>query len=343
MKRRRIIYSFISAIIGIVICFLLLQQIDPLEIIHGLKSVVPLFIAMYAMLGVVVYLLRAWRFKILLGNSARIWQLYPVVSVHSMFVNLFPLGTGELVLPYLLKKRNITQGFAEGFPSLILARIFDFVVIGIFFIMATLSINKSLSEYVWILSVVMSLAFLLFLLKYAAGKKEFIFSFLEKKKERSWLKKYPRYVDKVLKILKDILTGFEALKKRNILFLTLFSTVCCRLISYLGVFFLLRGVGLNLTFFEIVFITSFYVLLPLVPVNAFGGFGTTEALLVVLIVSFGYVREAAVIASFQIHLIQLSLAVILGLFGFLHLWIAKKKPAREQISTDNVISLDANR
>ena len=290
-----------------------------------------------------MYLLRAWRFKILIGNSASIWHLYPVVSIHTMFVNLFPLGTGEFALPYLLKKRNITQGFAEGIPSLILARLFDFVVIGIFFIMALLSIKKSLSEYVWILSVIISFIFLLLLLKFAAVKKEYIFSFLDTKRKRFWLKKYPRFMDKVISILKDILIGFEVLKKRKILFLTLFSTVCCRLVMYFGVFFLLHGVGLNLTFFEIVFISSFYVLLPLVPVNAFGGFGTTEALLVFLIVGFGYARETAVIASFQIHLIQLIIAVILGLFGFLHLWIEKKKPAREQIFTDNVISLDANR
>jgi uncharacterized protein (TIRG00374 family) len=258
-------------------------------------------------------------------------------------VNLFPLGTGELVLPYLLKKRNITQGFSEGLPSLVLARLFDFIVIGFFFVIALLSIKKSINDYVWILSVIMSFILLLFLLKIAASKKEYIISFIDAKRERSWLKKYPRFMDKVVRNLNDVLIGFEVLKKRRILLLTLFSTVCCRLVMYFGVFFLLHGVGINLTFFEIVYISSFYVLLPLLPVNAFGGFGTTEALLVVLIVSFGYVREAAVIASFQIHIIQLIIAVILGLFGFLHLWIEKKKPAREQISTDNVISLDTNR
>ena len=327
MNQRFLRKTIISTFVGIIICLILLVQINPLAIFNGLKNIVPLFIVMYALLSIAVYLLRAWRFKILIGNDAQIRNLFPIVAVHTMFINLFPLGTGELAYPYLLKKKNITQGLAEGIPSLVLARLFDFMVVGVFFIIALLWLKKNIygSYGVWI--VLMSFFLLLILFRFVMSRSEYILSFLNSVKEKAWLKKYSKVTDKILKITNDLLTGFEIIKKQHILYMTLFATVLCRLVMYLAVVFLLHSVGIDLTFWEIVFLSSFYILLPLVPVNTIGGFGTTEALLVVLLMSFGYEKETAVIASFQIHLIQLSIAILLGLFGSLHLWLVRKKQA----------------
>ncbi len=319
---RKIVFS---ALVGILICFILLIQIKPLEIFHGLRNIIPIFTAMYVLLNMTVYLLRTWRFRILIGNNAPICHLYPVVAVHTMFINLFPLGTGELTYPYLLKKRNITEGFGKGIPSLILARLFDFMVIGIFFVIAVLSLKDKSDEFIWFFIAVITFVCILVLLRLAAERKEDILSFLDSKREHSLWKKYSKFLDKIPRIAGEILAGFEVLKERHILLLTLTLTVCSRFVMYLGVFFLLKGIGLNLTFMEIVFLSSFYILLPLVPVNTIAGFGTTEALLVILIMGFGYSKETSVIASFQIHILQLSIAVLLGLVGFFHLWIQNRQ------------------
>ena len=173
--------------------------------------------------------------------------------------------------------------------------------------------------------IIICLILFFILLQVAVNKKENILSFIISKKKRPFGVKYSETGDKILKAVDDIFTGFEVLKNRHILLLSILMTVCSRLVMYFGVFFLLKGVGLNFTFWEIVFLSSFYILLPLLPINTFGGFGTTEALLVILIMSFGYSKEPALIASFQIHIIQLAIAVLLGLFGFFQLWLERRQ------------------
>jgi len=158
-----------------------------MEIFYGFKNVLPLFIIIYAVLNIVVYLLRAWRFKILIGNKTRIGQLFSIVSIHTLFINLFPFGTGELDYPYLLKKGNITQGFAQGIPSLVLARVFDFFVVGIFFIISLVSMKVKINDPIWVFMIIIFLVLFLILLQVGVKKKENILSFLISKKETTFL------------------------------------------------------------------------------------------------------------------------------------------------------------
>jgi len=61
-------------------------------------------------------------------------DLFKIVCVHNMMNNLLPARTGEVSYIYLINKVH-ERDISEGIATLVVARVFDFIVIsGIFFV-----------------------------------------------------------------------------------------------------------------------------------------------------------------------------------------------------------------
>lgn len=79
--------------------------------------------------------------------------------------------------------------------------------------------------------------------------------------------------------------------------------------------FLVYTFGIKLAIFEIIIISSFASLHPLLPVCGFGSFGTTEATLTIVMILFGVVKDLAIAASFGVHIFGLVYVFLLGGYG----------------------------
>ena len=122
-----------AIIITILLLALLFTQIDLADVITTLKNINPIYLIVGFILYTCSYFLRALRFHFLLNKEVSFKDLFDITCVHNMMNNLLPARTGELSYIYLLKTgQNKTTG--EGLATLIIARIFDFIIISNLFL-----------------------------------------------------------------------------------------------------------------------------------------------------------------------------------------------------------------
>ena len=80
---------------------------------------------------------------------------------------------------------------------------------------------------------------------------------------------------------------------------------------------LVRGIGINLTFFELIFAFSFMSLANILPVRSFAGFGIVEGIWAFTLINFGIPENTAIATGFSIHLIILGYQILFGFFGII--------------------------
>jgi len=137
----------LSSILGIALMIGLLWYVGIEEILGYLYNVSPVWLAASIFVSLSFYLLRAWRWKLLLKpvkNSVHISNAL-AITVIGYFVNtLIPIRIGEFIRAFLLKEKE-GVGFAEGFSSIVVERVLDVMgivmlgVIGLYIIPPELS------------------------------------------------------------------------------------------------------------------------------------------------------------------------------------------------------------
>jgi uncharacterized membrane protein YbhN (UPF0104 family) len=285
------------------------------------------YLATYVGLTMGTYYLRAWRFQILIGGRGIVSKLYGVVSVHTLMVNLLPLGSGELSYPVLLKRCGISACFVDGIPSIILARLQDLLISGVLLFVALGSVGRVIvvSEAFWgaiVKGIGVSLllvAAALFLCRKLAEKS------VVPANVRRFMVEFVRSVSNV---------------GSAVWLASFFIALISRFTSIIATFYLIQAVGVFLSFPIVFLICSAYVFLPLLPLNTVAGLGITEAFLVMFFVASGIDRQSAAVASIHVHLLQLMIAATLGGIGALQLlYLSKPRPLSALSSTRAPIHL----
>jgi hypothetical protein len=249
-----------------------------------------------------------------------------------MINKILPARTGELSYIYLLKRFNIP--LEERVATLALARMFDFIFIALFFLLATLFLKDLpliLVTVFWIIAVcfLFLIVLLVSLLYYGDSFKEAINKFANKLRIDRF-----KTTKRILDIVGDTIMSFKVIKSRKIIIKTGILTTFIWIVFFFIYYVLTRAFQIELEFFEIIAIVSFMALLPLLPIYALGGFGTTEITITVLLVSFGVAESLAIVASFGIHVIGLILTIILGLIGSFK-WGLKMRRKTEKEETSS--------
>jgi len=280
-------------------------------------------LAVYVGLAICTYFFRAWRFQLLV-NRGSLSKFYGIVSVHTLMVNLLPFSSGEISYPVLLRRYGVSPDFLQGIPSLVIARAQDIfinlslVVIALVWVgNGRLILGGISSEF----TVLLGLAVVAIVI---AG----------------WLtyQIWGRTSAKARRIIGFMFAAVAPVKETTLRTwaATFLLTISIRMISIVGVFYLLGSVGVTLPLAAVFLITSLYVFLPLLPLNTPAGLGITEAFLLGFFLVSGIDRAAATAASLQIHSIQLGVAAILGAIGLIQLQYLKW---RSSISSKNPVLL----
>jgi glycosyltransferase 2 family protein len=288
------------------------------DVWRHLWSVDFVYLVLYFQLAMAIYLVRAWRFQLLLGGKVHLTALYGVVSVHTLMINLLPASTGEISYPFLLKHYGISHRFTDGVPSIVAARFQDLVV----------TTSLMLGALIW------------------AGDFNIIVQIM-----RGWstaviaagviigfgLIVTQRFVNKIFisfgRFLKEVLVSLRNLSL-GIWCLSFLLAIISRLVSIIAVYCLIRGAHVSLPLPTVILVSSLYVFLPLLPVNTLAGLGISEGILALFFVGSGMQKHLATAAGIQIHLLQLFIAGFLGVIGIVLLQY-KRGPA--MVSSQGVL------
>jgi uncharacterized protein (TIRG00374 family) len=311
------LWKVLTVIIALAIVWFLLSQIQISDVVRVFYTIDYTYLAIALSFFMITYVLKSLRFHFLLDRKVGLREMLRIVCVHNISIVFMPARTGEISYLYMLKKRHgISTGY--GIAGLFVARVFDIFSIALLFFVSTLFIRELpviVGAFVWGIGGVLVLMALI-LVSLIFFQRRFI-SLSKSLIDRLGLGRF-KVGSYILRKLTETLDSFSKLaigKKFTRLGLTSLGIWVC---LYMSTYFLFTALSIDIGFPEVVIITSFISLLPFLPIHAFGGFGTTEITSTILLVSFGVVKEFAIVASFGVHIIGLLFTTILGLCG---LWL----------------------
>ncbi len=271
------------------------------------------------------YIFRSWRFHILIHKEVSIRDMFHIECVHNMMNNLLPARTGELSYIYLLKtEQKKTTG--EGLATLIIARIFDFIIISVFFLLFFLFTKNLLTDFSFLIKI--GIIFLFSMIAVLLGLLFYGKAFL--RKFRYWadyinFKKF-RAGDYITKKSEETIEYFEKFKTGPIGMHTsvILLSIGIWIATYSLFYVLAVSMGINLEPVQILFASSFSVFSTVLPIQGIAGFGTMEGAWALGFVAVGLPREIAISSGFGFHIIILLFTVSLGILGYFNILYSMK-------------------
>ena len=305
-----------AVVITAVLLAILLSQIQIADIIVTLASIDPLYLVAGFILYTCSYYFRALRFHILLNKEVRLRDLFNIVCVHNMVNNILPARTGELSYIYLLKKLH-NKKTGEGIATLFVARVFDFISISLLFLVSAFMMHelpKMIIKLVWVIALFLGLIaiFLIALLLFGKPFLNLVKTFFEM---FNWDKKH--FADYLLRKGEETVESFEKIKisGKIIIIALILNSFAIWLFLYSLNYILVRAMDINLSYFEVVFASTFAVFTTILPIQGIGGFGTLESGWTVGFIAVGVTKEVAISSGFGFHIILWLYFVILGCWG----------------------------
>lgn len=312
MKIKRIIPILIT--ISLVLFLFSRIQFDLSKIVETIGNIsLPLVFVGFTFY-LINYFLKTLRFKILLNEDIKISEMFKVVAIHNMLLNIFPFRAGEVSYPYLLKKiKNISLG--KGVSSLGMARLFDIIIISVLFFIALLGIQSLYIATFKITTAVLVLLFLaaliLITLRFYSQK---LVNFIKYTIKKTTLDRF-RPIQLIESKIEEIISGFNIIKSTRTIIFTLLLSVLIWLSLYSVNYMLIKAVGIELSIWEVLFVSTLFISVAMFPISV-AGLGTSEATWAVIMMSFGVASEKAISTGFTVHVLLLIYIILLGIYGF---------------------------
>lgn len=302
--------------ITVVLVVLLLSQVSLEEVALAIISIHPVYLAGGFILYLCTYILRSFRFSLLLNRTIRIRDLLPITAVHVMMNNLLPARTGELSYVYLLKKMH-KRSTGEGVATLVVARVFDFIMIILLLFGAGLFISdipQAISDVLWLVYILLFclLAFLIALVSSGWFCMRLI------RRVLTYLRwDVTRGGDYLLRKGMETVESFDRIDMRLNVVPILISSFVLWLCNFGALYLIVAGMGISLPFQTILFGGTFLLLASVLPIHGVAGFGTTEAIWTLVYVPLGMSVNEAIISGFGYHIVLLIYTTIIGGCGSL--------------------------
>ena len=263
------------------------------------------------------YMLRTLRFRILLGlKEIPFQQLLGLTNLYGMYLYLLPAKSGEISYPILLK-RFLGISYSNSIGTLIAARFFDLVSIGLFLPFVLFSYWNELPSWIRFSGLV---CFILII-----GTGVVAYFFVNYFKER-WLvnqidESQAGIFSKVKVMVCRILQGLHSIQSRNIYWQIMVLTVTIWLCVQLNFFFIVVGLGYSVSFFQIIVVSIIMVPLTILPLQGYANLGSHEAGWVAALSLFNIPQDHSLNIAVNSHIVLLSFVLMLGFLGFLiHKW-----------------------
>jgi len=267
-----------------------------------------------------VYL--AWvnlRAKILIhSQKIGFFDLFSIIGLHNMYNRVLPFRTGEISYVYLLRKKEDLP-LTEGTATLLVARIFDYIMISFLFLISTLFLYRTLSTNIKTLTLIISLFLLfsfltLFYLSLLGNKATNIIGIILGK--LGFLK--ATLIEKIMTKGQEMVKSFQIISSRK----TYLQTFLASLALWISMFYFLQiimtGMGIRIDLLSVIIGSTLAILTNVLPVNSIAGFGTIEAGWTIGYMMLGYNKDVAISSAFLVHLFILFCALFYGLLGYIY-------------------------
>jgi len=313
---RKYIIKLLSIIITIILVALLLFQIGLGVIVTTIRNIDIIYIVIGFFLYIIIHFFRALRFKLLLNNRINHYNLFKIVCLHNMINNILPVRTGEFSYVYLTKKlHNIPA--TDGIANLMIVRIFDSISVSVLFLISAIHFKDSfhvIGRTIWI--ILIFLVIIIFTLIAIVFFGEAVNNAIIRIITLLGLKRFRMIKDLQIKII-EIIKNFEMIKRKGIVIQMGIISIIIWMLIYLIDYVLMKGMGINLNIFEVIFGSTFSVLTTILPLQGICGFGTLETGWAIGFTLIGVSKEMAITSGFSVHIIAIFYTIILGSFGML--------------------------
>jgi uncharacterized protein (TIRG00374 family) len=307
---------WIGIAISVLFLYLVIRGIDPGQFVEKLRTANYVWLLPAALMLVFSYLLRAWRWGLLLDHQVTSGRAFSVINVGYLLNNVLPFRLGDLARAYLISRRTPISA-PRGLSSIVVERVLD--LLGVVVLLAIVlqfmpppalasaggGILTSLIPAAGLTAAIATLAVFITLIVAAAHPKAAL-----RVAERV-LGRFPGlHPERVTELIGQLLEGLSALSDWRRLALLLAWTAAIWGVSILADWFVARAFAPDVSFAAAAFIlalTGLGVSLPSSP----GQIGVFEGPATWALQAFFVEQEPAVAVAFVLH--GLGLAVSSGL------------------------------
>jgi len=338
LKDPRVLLSFLVGLIfSAVALYFSFRNVPLYELTTSVMAMDYRWIIASVLLGLSTYLVRAWRWQIILRPVRKIgfWHAYHPLAIAFMINCILPGRVGELARPAILYKRDDIE-FSKTLTTVVAERLFDILIMLALFIFIVGSIKmephmvltfnghpinretllavrgKTLLAGIMLLG--LAVAFMLPAVRrsivHAVSRLPHLLFFTTSS--------YRKHLSEVMALrthaaLDNASLGFEVFRSPSGILACLVLSVCIWLITFLSFHVLALGYpGVDITFLQasaVVILTCFFIMLPSVP----GFWGIWEIGGIYGLMLFGVPKPEAAGLTLTFHVAQIIPLILAGL------------------------------
>jgi uncharacterized protein (TIRG00374 family) len=330
-ERKKRILSFKTAVflaLSLSLAYFLLEKLDVAKAWSMIKNADVLLLAAACMVYFISNFFKMLRFRVMLKDCRiPLFDLYTITSYHNFYNQIMPARTGELTFVYYLKKIGKAD-ISKGLHILVVARIFDFIVISAFFICSILLFFGSRTSMAIIVAAVVFFVIsivALFNLKWIMILFRRIFLTLTRNER---LQRH-RIVAKIRGTLDLVVNEFFEFKTAQFVPALALTSILTWGALYFLFYVAIRSFGIDIGLIQSVAGSTGGVLTNVLPINSFGSFGTLEAGWTGGFILVGMSEQDAIFTGFGYHFISLFASALIALVCYIVKYITdarKDKP-----------------
>lgn len=303
--------SLLSALVTAATLYLVYVYVDFRELLRILTNVEPVWISVALLVFGLNYILRSARFSLMLRNSGNDFlPLLGATALYGMYNYLLPAKSGEVTFP-ILARRYTGQPIAAGSASLVMARLYDFLSLSLYLPMILFGFWDTLPNEVRLPIVLFCVLFYL--------TAAVVFGLLSPRLYR----RLPTGIKEVLQkarhapgaaaFLNALVAIHSERRHRQLFVLTLLIWLCI----YTNFYAIVRALGYDASFFQLIVVSAILLPLTLIPVQGVANLGSHELAWVTAFTLYGYSRDDTLAIAVGSHAILLALVLTLGFAGYL--------------------------
>ena len=294
---------------------LLLRHVSGQDLIDTWHRIAPLYAVAGFGVVLVSYLLKAARFRILLGRAAPFGKLFGVTIAQNVIAQIVPARAGDLSYIVLVRRtRMASVGYA--LASLVICRFVDLILILAMYL-GSLSVlrpeNPLFARVAWGVGGLMTLAVLLAAVL-LIGRRRVVDRFERLLDVLRLLRLRP--VAYLWRELREALPHIAQLRPARHLLPTLGASLLIWASTLCWIWLIWRAVDVPLDAPQLLFIFSFTHILGLLPIFFFGGVGTGDVVNATVLAGLGIAVSVSQAGAFALCnrvlslLYQLALAIL---------------------------------
>jgi glycosyltransferase 2 family protein len=305
-------HTLLIGALTVLLVWLFMRSIDPRETWAALRQARLGLIAAAIVVTIQTYLIRAWRWQVLLRpiGRARFRTAFRTTVIGFTASFLLPARVGEVLRPYLLARHDQLNA-ASAFATIVVERLLDMVTVLLMFGLAILLLGTAVGAEIRAAGLAAGLGSVVrtAVLIVLAGHPERLAQFVERMAR--WLP--ARLATVLVGFSRTFVHGLGVLRSPRYLLLAFAWSIPLWLSIGLGVWLTTLAFGLTLPFVGALFVVGYLAVGVLAPTpGGAGGFHYMYKL--AMTGTFGAPDSAAIVAAIVLHAVSFVPITAIGLF-----------------------------